>query len=65
MLIVFIERTACAFTSRWLIASLTAPVVELTASAAIAVHPPASDSAAATRASRTNAVDQRAFMTSP
>jgi len=42
---VLIERTACDFTSRWLIASLTAPVVEVTASAAIVVHPGAIHSA--------------------
>jgi hypothetical protein len=48
-----------------LIASLTAPVVELTASAAIVVHPAAIHNAAATRAMRADADVQLIFMTSP
>jgi hypothetical protein len=60
-----IDRTACACTSRRLIASLTAPVVELTASAAIVLHPAASHSAAATNANRKAVDADRSFKTSP
>jgi hypothetical protein len=45
--IVLIERTACDFTSRALIASLTAPVVPETASAAMVLQPAAKQRAAA------------------
>jgi len=62
---VLIELTACDFTSRRLIASLTAPVVELTASAAIVVHPAAIHNAAAASANRVAPAFQLAFMTSP